>query len=79
MNLVGDFIRGEMKLRDFLKRLEGFDLDVEVFQHGIEFNKLEKIPDIEVMNILVSKDGDSEFFVIDEESTNNTIKGILIQ
>lgn len=79
MNLVGDFIRGEMKLRDFLKRLEGFDLDVEVFQHGIEFNKLEKIPDIEVMNILVSKDADSELFVIRENVTENTVNGILIQ
>ena len=79
MNLVGDFIRGNMKLRDFLKRFDGFNLDAEVFQHGIDFNKLEKIPDIEVMNILVSKDTNSELFSIVEVTTENTMKGILLR
>lgn len=68
-----------MKLRDFLKRFDGFNLDAEVFQHGIDFNKLEKIPDIEVMNILVSKDTNSELFSIVEVTTENTMKGILLR
>lgn len=69
-----------MTLKDFLQRFDGFDPETELFMsHWLHGDKLDKISDIEVKDVLVSKDADSELFVISENVTENTVNGILIQ
>lgn len=69
-----------MKLREFLSKLEGFDPETELFQISLLGDKLEKISDdLEVINVLVSKNTGSELFVISESVTEHTMKGILLR
>lgn len=69
-----------MKLREFLSKFKGFDPETELFMtHWIHGDKLNKVSDVEVTNILVSKDNNSELFLIAETTTENTMKGILLR
>ncbi len=69
-----------MKLRDFLKKFENIDPEIEVFQfHWFHGDKLEKLPeDTEVSIVSIGESHKPDLFNLESNSNTDSIKGILI-